>query len=180
LEADQRDEAQAQLTQLHDALFYVEADLPLGTTRHLVAQAKADLAKGDVQAANEALASAEDNVVFTSVSFESLLIKAKAALAHAREEFDAGQPAMAATELGAAVKALQTAAKSADQRERQDAGKLIEEVRELHTLLENNDAGFRTKFEHAAQRLQALSERTAEYISTAGNACAPRARLSRT
>lgn len=80
LEKGDKPKAQAQLAATDDSLLYVEADLPLSSTRHLVAEAKADLAKGNTNAADQALASAEDNVLFVSLSFQSPLTGAKAAL----------------------------------------------------------------------------------------------------
>jgi cellobiose-specific phosphotransferase system component IIA len=163
---DQKEQAKEELKQVDEALVYLEADLPLGSTRTLVDQAKEDLGKGDTKAADEALSSAEANVVFLSVSFDSPLTQAKSALWRAREGFDSGDKAIAKTNLQQAVSALERAANTKDELVRREAGKLVEDVRDLDRLLETNDAGFPAGIDRAWQRAQALSERTAEYVST--------------
>lgn len=163
---DQKDQAKDELKQVDEALVYVEADLPLGSTRALVDQAKAALAKSDTKAADLALSSAEDNVVFLSVSFDSPLTQAKSALLRARLSYDSGDKGAAKTNLQQAVSALEQAAGSKDQLVREQAGKLVEEVRDLDGLLSADDAGFSPGLDRSWQRVQALSERTAEYVST--------------
>jgi cellobiose-specific phosphotransferase system component IIA len=163
---NQKDQAKEELKQVDEALVYVEADLPLSSTRTLVDQAKADLAKNDTKAADQALSSAEDNVVFMSVSFDSPLTQAKSALWRARQSFDSGDKSSAKTSLQQAVSALERAASSQDQLVREQAGKLVEEVRDLDRLLTSDDAGFSQGLDRSWQRVQALSERTAEYVST--------------
>ncbi len=163
---DQKDQAKEELKQVDEALVYVEADLPLSSTRTLVDQAKADLAKSDTKGADQALSSAEDNVVFMSVSFDSPLTQAKSALWRARQSYDSGDKGSAKTNLQQAVSALERAASSQDQLVREQAGKLVEEVRDLDRLLSSEDAGFSPGLDRSWQRVQALSERTAEYVST--------------
>jgi len=163
---DQKSEAQEQLKEVDEALVYVEADLPLSSTRALVDQAKTDLAKDDVKAANQALVDAEDNVVFISVSFDSPLIQAKNALWRARMSYDSGDKTGAKTNLRQAVAALERAGKSNDELVREQAGKLTDEVRDLDSLLSAGDGSFQAGVDRAWQRAQALSERTAEYVST--------------
>ena len=167
LEKGDKPKAQEQLAATDDALLYVEADLPLKSTRHLVDQAKADLAKGGTKAADQALASAEDNVVFVSVSFQSPLVNAKAALWRAWQDYELGEKVYAKADLDEAVRYLERAVKSEDAVVRKAAGDLVSEVRDLHQLIETDDKGFGAKVESSWHRLQALSERSAESISTA-------------
>jgi len=162
----QKDEARAQLQQVDEALVYVEADLPLHSTRALVDQAHADLAKGDIKGADQALRSAEDNVVLISVAFDSPLIQAKSALWQARVSYDLGDKANAKASLQQAVAALERAGSSRDQLMRDQAGRLIGQVRDVERLLTTDDTGFSAGVEQVWQRVQALSERTAEYVST--------------
>jgi hypothetical protein len=163
---DQKSEAHEQLKQVDEALVYVEADLPLSSTRTLVDQAKAGLAKDDVKAANQALIDAEENVVFISVTFDSPLTQAKSALWRARMSYDSGDKVGAKNNLQQAVTALERAGKSTDQLVREQAGQLTDEVRDLDRLLTTGDAGFKAGVDRTWQRMQALSERTAEYIGT--------------
>lgn len=158
--------AAEQLQAVDDALLYVEADLPLGSTRHLIDQAKAALEKDDTQSADQALAAAEDNVVFVSLSFQSPLTQAKAALFRAWKDAEAGDKTLAKTDINAAVRYLERAAQSPDRVTRAAAGDLVLQVRDLHGLIETDGKGFATQVESAWHRVKAMSERSAEYIST--------------
>ena len=166
LDQNQKEQAKAQLKEVDEALVYVEADLPLGSTRRLVDQAKSNLDRGDNKAADQALASAEDNVVFMSISLNSPLVQAKSALWRARQSFDLGDKALAKTSLQQAVDALAQASKTGDDRLREQAAKLVGEVRNLDRLLDAGDARFPSGLDRSWQRVQALSERTAETVST--------------
>jgi hypothetical protein len=105
--------------------------------------------------------------VFISVTLDSPLTKAKNALWQARMSYDSGDKAGAKTSLQRAVAALERAGKSKDELVREQAGNLTDEVRDLDRLLATGDAaGFKAGVDRAWQRAQALSERTAEYVST--------------
>lgn len=166
LEKGDKSKAKEQLQAMDDALLYVEADLPLSSTRHLVAQAKADLAKSDVKAANQALRAAEDNVLFISVSFQSPIAQAKAELWKASQDYALDDKESAKTDLNSAVTYLEQAARGGDKVTREAAEKLLTDVRDLHQLIETGDKGFGSKLESAWLRSKALTERSAEYIST--------------
>lgn len=166
LEKGDKEKAKEQLQAVDDALLYVEVDLPLNSTRQLLAQAKAQLAKGDAKAADQTLIATEGNVQFISVSFQSPLTDAKAALWRARQDYELGKKDYAKADLGKAVKYLQHAAQSDDKIVRQAAEKLVADVRALHELIEVGDKDFSSRFESAWHRIEALSERSAEYIST--------------
>jgi ribosomal protein S20 len=166
MEKGDKPKAVEQLQAADDALLYVEADLPLSSTRHLVDQSKAALVKGDFKAADQALKAAEDNVVFVSVSFQSPLTQAKAALYRAGKEYEAGDKDLAKTDLNTAVKYLERAAQSPDKLTRNAAADLVSEVRDLHGLIDTDNKGVATRLEGALQRVKAISERSVEYIST--------------
>ncbi|MCB1789657.1 MAG: YfdX family protein [Gammaproteobacteria bacterium] len=158
--------ASEHLQAVDDALLYVEADLPLSSTRVLVEQARAALDKTDVKAADQALAAAEDNIVFVSLSFESPLTQAKAALFRAQQNYALGEKAFAKADLDAAVVFLERAAQSEDKVVRDATNALVSEVRGLNSLIDTNSQDFSVKTEHAWHRVKALSERSAESIST--------------
>jgi TPR repeat protein len=135
-------------------------------TRQLVTQARDDLAKGDSKGADKLLSSVEQNVVFISVSYQSPLIQAKAALWRASQDYILEDKSLAKTDLDQAVKYLQQAARSDDQITRQAAGKLVSDVRDLHQMIENGDQALSDRLVSALGRVRALSERSVEYIST--------------
>jgi hypothetical protein len=150
-----------------DALLYLEADLPLKSTHRLVDRAKAALAKNDVKAADKWLASAEDGVVFVSMSFDSPLTRAKAALYRAWQDYDLGASGYAKADLKTAVDDLERAAQSKDKVTREAAADLVSEVRDIHEQIASaGDKGMEGRIENAWQRVKAISERSAEYIST--------------
>lgn len=159
--------ANDQLEAVDDALLYVEADLPLKATRSLVGEARAALDKADTKGADEALKAAEDNVVFVSFSFDSPLTQAKAALWRAGQDYRLGDIDYAKADLNAAVGHLEKAAESQDEVIRNAAAKLVTEVRDLHeTLGGTTDGGYTARLGSTWQRVKALSERSAEYLST--------------
>jgi hypothetical protein len=155
-----------QMQTVDDALLYVEADLPLNGTRQLVAEAKTHLQKGDVQAADQALASAEDGVLVVSASIQSPLTQAKAALWRAREDYSQGEQDFAKADLSEAVKYLERAAQSPDKVARTAAAALVSEVRDIDGTLQAGDTDLTSRLEVTWQRAEALSERSAEHIST--------------
>ena len=129
-------------------------------------KAKADLAKGDSKAANERLSSAERNLVFISISYQSPLTQAKvnlwrASLAYVEDDFDSAK-----LSLDNAVKQLEKAARDGDQVTREAAAKLVDEVRNLHQMIETGDKGLAGRLEGVWHRTEALSERSIEYLST--------------
>lgn len=156
----------AHLQEVDDTLLYVEADLPLNFTRQALNQAKQDLEKGDSKGADQVLNAAEDNVVFISVSYQSPLMQAKASLWRASQAYLQDESGKAKTALDAAVKQLQRAAQSENQVTRESAEKLVADVRELNRLIESGDKGLRDRFASAWHRAKALSERSAESLST--------------
>lgn len=166
LEKGDNPKAREQLAAVDDALLYVEADLPMASTRHLVAEAKANLDKGDAKAADQALNAAEDNVVFMSVSFQSPLTHAKAALWRASQDYNLGNKDLAKADLNEAVKYLERVARDTDKVTREAAAKLVSEVRALHQSIASGDQNYAARIDSAWHRVEALSERSAEYIST--------------
>ena len=164
----QGDKAKAseQLRKANDALLYVEADLPLKSTRYLVDQAKAALDKNDAKAADKWLTSAEDNVVFVSMSFQSPLTQAKAALYRAWQDYQLGEKDYAKADLKTAVDYLERAAQSTDKVTRKAAADLVSQVRDIHEEILTGNEGLDGRIESAWQRVKAISERSAEYIST--------------
>lgn len=166
LEEGDKEKAAERLQAVDDALLYVEADLPLSSTRHLVEQARDALDKNDAKAADLALAAAEDNVVFVSLSFQSPLTQAKAALYRARQDLEFGEKAFAKSDLNAAVRHLERAAQSSDTIAREAAADLVSEVRDLHSAIDTEGKDLTAQLESAWHRTKAMSERSAEYIST--------------
>ncbi|MFD2111493.1 YfdX family protein [Thiorhodococcus fuscus] len=166
LQKGDKSAATEQLQAVDAALLYVEADLPLNSTRHLIAQAKADIAKQDAKAADAALADAEGNVVFVSMGIESPLTQAKSSLWRAWKDRELGRMDYAKAELNRAVSYLERAAQSTDQVTRETAAGLVSEVRELHGMIDDGDDTITRQLERTWQETKALSERSVEYIST--------------
>ncbi len=166
LKQGDKPKAAAHLQEVDDALLYVEADLPVSFTRQALNRAMQDLEKGDNKAADQVLNAAENSVVFISVSYQSPLMQAKTALWRASQAYLQDEIGKAKTALDEAVKHLQRAAQSDDQITPQAAEKMVAEVRDLHRLIESGDKGLSDRLASAWHRTKALSERSAEYLST--------------
>jgi len=74
LKAGDKSNARKALDATDAALQYTEVDLPLSTTRHLVAQARADIGKKQLDEADKTLQAAEDGVVFISGGYRTAAV----------------------------------------------------------------------------------------------------------
>jgi hypothetical protein len=166
LEKGDKSQAKDQLIATDNALLYVEADLPLSSTRRLVDQAKADLAKDDIKSANQALRAAEDNTVFISIAMNSPIVQAKAALWRASQDYSLGNKESAKMDLNNAVTYLERATQEGDKITGEAAKNMVSDIRDMHQLIESSDKDIGSRIEIAWQRTKALTERSAEYIST--------------
>lgn len=160
-------EAMAQLKEADNALVYVETDLPMKTTRRLVHEAWQALERDEVKQADTALNNAEDNVVFISLAFQSPLIRAKTAIARGREDYRFGNRQAAGNELSAAADYLRKAVESSDRVTRKAASAMLTRIRGLEKQLASDDKDFDRHITALWHRIEALSERAAERVSTA-------------
>lgn len=165
LRAGDKSKARKALDETDAALQYTEIDLPLGTTQHLVAQARVYLGKKQLDDADSALKSAEDSVVFISVGIEQPLFAAKTALYQSVVDLEAGQKDLAKIDLQNAINFFEAAKQSADVTTRAAAGELLAEARQLLTDLKN-DSSTNSRFHHLLERAQAYSDRAVEYLAT--------------
>lgn len=149
-----------------DALLYVEADLSRSGMRQGIRRAKAALADGDLDAADQALAAAEDDVVVVSIGIEAPLILARDAVQSALRDQTNGDVDSAKAELGESLGYLQKASEGADPVTRDSAAALTPQIRALLGRLGRGDAATTERLEWISQRVQVLSERSAERIGT--------------
>lgn len=161
------EEAAAQLKSANEALVYVEAELPMKTAQRLVHKAWQALQRDDPNQADDALDDAEDNVTFISMAFQSPLVQAKSATARCRTDYKFGNRAAAADDLSTAVADLRTAAESADRVTHKAAIVMIGKLDGLESRLRDAGKDFTPQISGAWHRIEALSERTAELVSTA-------------
>lgn len=166
LEKGEKSAAIEQLKAADESLVYVEIDLPLKSSRRLVHDAWQALQRDDIKQADTALNDAEDNVVFISLAFQSPLVTAKSAIARSRNDDRLGNRQAAVSDLSDAVNHLREAAESSDRVTRKAANALIAQLRKLERALASGDMGFEQKITAAWHRIEALSERAAERVST--------------
>jgi hypothetical protein len=166
LKAGDKANARKALEATDAALQYTEVDLPLSTTRHLVAQARADLGKKRLDEADKALQAAEDGVVFISEGIEQPLFAAKATLYQGLVALEAGNSDLAKADLQNAIDLLTDAKQSPDAATRDAAGELLGETQQMLTDLQNGDGSVNAHFHRLFERAQAYSDRAVEYLAT--------------
>jgi uncharacterized protein YukE len=166
LKAGDKAKARKALEATDAALQYTEVDLPLSTTKLLVAQAKADLEKKKLDEAAKTLQTAEDSVVFISVGIEQPLFAAKAALYQGLVDLDAGNNDLAKADLQNAIDLLKTAGQSPDASTRDAATQLLAEANQVLTDLQNGEGSASAHFHRLFERAQAYADRAVEYLAT--------------
>jgi hypothetical protein len=157
-------EAVEPLKESGDTLWMVEVDLPFNNIRDLVNQAATALNKGDTNAAEMALAEAEDSVVYVSQTFQSPMTRVKDSIQRAWEDFSSGEKATAKQELSSAIGYLQDAAKSSDKVLREVATNLAAKVQNLRSLVDSDSGDFAQRAENVWHRVEALSQRAVDSI----------------
>ena len=166
LKAGDKAKAKKALEETDAALQYTEIDLPLGTTRHLVSQARDELGKNKLDKADTTLKSAEDAVVFISVGVQQPLFSAKAALYQGVVDLDAGKSDQAKTDLQDAIAFLEVARQSPNDATRDAATQLLKEARPVLADLEHGRGDVSSSFHRILERAQAYADRSVEYLST--------------
>ncbi|MGD8873687.1 MAG: YfdX family protein [Gammaproteobacteria bacterium] len=164
LKAGDREKAEASLDATAAALQYTEVDLPLSSTRQLVAQARADMNREAMDQADNALKTAEDSVVYLSVALEQPLFNAKALLWQTVMDVDSGNIELARTDLQSAIEYLDMARQSDDKATREAASQVLVRARELESDLESG-ADISARAHHLWERTHALADRSIEYLS---------------
>jgi hypothetical protein len=96
----------------------------------------------------------------------SPIVQAKAALWKASQDYNLGNKESAKTDLNNAVTYLERATQEGDKTTREAAKSMVSDIRDMHQLIESSDKDISSRIEIAWQRTKALTERSAEYIST--------------
>ena len=164
LKAGNKKSAREELEATDASLQYTEVDLPLKTTRQLVAQSLSDLDKNALDDADKTLKSAEDGVVYLSYAIDQPLFTAKALLWQTVLDLGAGQKDQAKDDLNSAIGYLQVASES-DQKPTQEAARqLLTQAKELQQDLKGGkDIG--TRLHQLWEHAQAFADRSVEYMS---------------
>jgi uncharacterized protein YdcH (DUF465 family) len=157
--------AMAELDAIDRSLVYTEVDLPLGATQHLINLAQAKLAKGNLDAADQALKAAEDEVVYLSVAIDEPLVSARSSLWRASQDHAAGAVAAAKTDLDRAIHDLELAAQGADEKTRKAIENLRQQVVSLRDSI-SAEPRSSTRLEEFWRRADALAQRSVEYFTT--------------
>jgi hypothetical protein len=164
LDKGDKEKARESLEATAAALQYTEVDLPIGTTRQLVAQAEADLSKDKPGGADKELKAAEDSVVNLSMNIEQPLFTAKALLLQTVLDLDSGDQELAKSDLQGAIAYLETAGQSADEATRDAADKMLVQTRQLQKDLEGG-SDISTHVRQLWERTHVLADRSMEYIN---------------
>ncbi len=156
-------EAQRELKAAGDALLYVETDLPLKSTRQRVEEALSALRQDDIATASQRLDQAQRQVVTISLSLQSPLTQARAALERVRTDHHQARKS-ASDPLADARLYLRQAAYSEDKTTRQGAHELLREVNDLQHRESPGSDSYRRRLAAALARVTALSQRAADRI----------------
>jgi hypothetical protein len=165
LEQGDPEGAIAELEAIDAALVYTEVDLPLGATAHLITLAQAKLAEGNLDAADQALKAAEDEVVFLSLAVDEPLVSARSSLWRAAQHHAGGTIAALRADLDRATHDLELAAEGADQKTRKAIGSLRRQVISLRNSLAGG-TDLASRLEEFWRRADALAQRSVEYFTT--------------
>lgn len=165
LQAGDKAGARKALEETDASLQYTEIDLPLGTTRDLVGQARTEIGKRRFDDADKTLKAAEDSVVFISVGIEQPLFAAKAALTQSVVDVDAGNIDLATIDLDNAIADLKSAQQSPDKATREAAADLLGQAQQLRADLKGG-GDFSVRFHRLLERTQAYADRAVEYLDT--------------
>jgi hypothetical protein len=166
LAKNDKDKAIAEFDAADAALLYVEADIPLRTTRQLMRRAREDIQNGDAQAAESALKAAEDNVVFLSVAMHEPLAEAHRSLWRASQDYVAGAYGAAKTDVHRAVRYLDYASNDADKETRAGIKTLLAKAHSLEQKIGAKSREVPALLSDLWNRTEALSERSVEYFTT--------------
>ena len=164
--AKKPEEKSAKVEERTDAtLKYMEVDLPLHATRHLVNAAKGYLADGKADAADQSLKAVEQGVVYISVAMEQPLFAARSLMEQAVLDLNAGKKDLSRDELQAAIVQMEVAEKSTDPYTREGAQILLKEARTLQAdMRAGKDVSARMR--GLWQHTKAYAERAVEYLRT--------------
>jgi hypothetical protein len=144
---------------------YMEVDLPLHATRHLVDAARAYLASGRVDEADKSLKAVEQGVVHLSVAMAQPLFVARKLMENAVLDQDAGKQSLSRNELQSAIGQMELAEHSPDPYTREGAQLLLKEARVLQSdMSAGKDVS--TRMRALWQHTQAYAERAEEYLRT--------------
>jgi hypothetical protein len=165
LEQGEPEGAMAELDAIDAALVYTEVDLPLGATEHLIDLAQAKYAEGNLDAADQALKAAEDEVVYLSLAVDEPLVAARSSLWRAAQHHAAGTIALAKTDLDRAIHDLELAAEGTDQKARKAIHSLRQQVVSLRNSIAD-ETDLSSRLEEFWRRADALAQRSVEHVTT--------------
>jgi flagellin-specific chaperone FliS len=166
LEKGNREEAKKEFELANQALIDTETDLPLAHTEAQVLKAYAYLAQNQSERADKALKSAEKGVRYVGLSIYSPMVKSKKILKQSSEDFAGGRLQAVRAGLRQAKVYLQEVIKTGDDRIKVEAQKLLKDIVSVEDQLESSGKGAASAIDGLWEKARALSERSAEYVST--------------
>lgn len=148
-----------------DDLYYEELDLPLASTRHFVAMARAQIVKNQLNEARQALQAALDSVDFVNVSLPEPLVAAKTNLRLANQYYKDGRMDDAKVEVGKAIVQLKAAEQVADSDSKADVAKLMGDAESMQSRIDGKDVSLSNDLQMLWRHTEALADRAVESTS---------------
>jgi len=137
----------------------IEVELPLDSTRQLVARAGKDLNGGKWDAADRALQSAEDSTVYLAVAYEQPLFAAKALIWQTVLDLDAADYDLARSDFEGAIGYLELASQSGDESVRKAVSRMYLRSEDLQGDLQGGAAAV-PEVRSLWEQTRALAERS--------------------
>jgi hypothetical protein len=164
LQAGDKEKAGEELQATARALQDSEVELPLESTRQMIATAGTDLKREKWDAADRALQSAEDSTVYLSVAYEQPLFAAKALIWQTVLDLDAADNDLARSDFEGAIGYLELASQSGDASVRKAASRIYRQSKVLQKDLESG-ASAASGARRLWKQTRALAERSLEYLA---------------
>jgi cytochrome c556 len=168
LEGGNKEEAKKEFALAEQALIDTEMDPPLAHTEAQLLKAYAYLSQNQSDLADKALKSAERGVRYVGLSLYSPMAKSQRILRQSSEDFAAGRLEAAKAGLRQAKEYLAEVVRTGDDNIKAEAGKLVKEIGVVEDQLERGGKEIASAIHGLWERAKALSERSAEHVSTDG------------
>ena len=165
LQSDNKQKADRELALADKSLIVIEVELPLLRSQQYVVKAEGYLAARDAEKADAALQAAEQRAMALAAAMKSPLFLAKQNLWLAFRNYSTARGPEAKTYLERARYYLGMTAGSASALEKEEAGKLSQEIADLEKRLPNQGKAAESALKMAFEKCEALAERSAAFLS---------------
>lgn len=167
LEKGDKEGARGELQLAYESLIYTEIDMPLSNTERHIIEAQGLLTKKELKKADAALKSAEHGIQFISTMASFPVVQARKTLLQATTDYATGRLEAARADIREAKTYLEKTAKTADDKAKTEAEKLLKDIEALESKMDKVDYGTWQGIKNLYARVKALTL-SAENLFEAG------------